>query len=113
MWNTMAHVRTIYKLLLYITNIYIIHVYIPRKIRDRTTSEHSHMLDSAICEHLNAINTSTANYYDECFAVLYKAMSKQHLNAPKAIYILFNRPSLSKQNTKHSLRLLGDVSGVT
>ena len=71
------------------------------------------MLDSAICEQLNATNTCAANYNDECFAVLHRTRSKQHLNVLEAIYILFNRPSMCKQNLWHSLHLLGDVSGVT
>ena len=71
------------------------------------------MLDSAICKHLNVINTCVANYNDECFAVLHRARTKQHLNVLKAIYILLDQPSLCKQNPKHSLHLLGDVSGMT
>ena len=68
--------------------------HVPRGIRDRTTSGHSQMLDSAIYEHLNAINTCGANYNDECFAILHRARTKQHLNVLEAINILFNRPSL-------------------
>ena len=45
--------------------------------------------------------------------VLHRARTKQQLNVLEAIYILFNRPFLCKQNPKHSLHLLGDVSGVT
>ena len=62
-------------------------------------------VSSATCEHLNAINTYAANYNDECFAVLQRARIKQHLNFLEAIYILFNRPSLCKQNPRHSLEM--------
>ena len=51
------------------------------------------MLDSAICEYLNAINTCAADYNDECFAVLHGAKTKQHLNVLEATYVLFNRAS--------------------
>ena len=88
-------------------------LHVPRGIRDRTTSRHSQMLDFAICEHLNATNTCTANYNDECSAVLHRARAKQHLNVLEAIYILFNHPSLCKQNPRHALQFLEDVSGVT
>ena len=87
--------------------------HIPQWICDRITSGHSQMLDSAICEHLNAINTFVANYHDECFAVLHRTRTKQYLNVIEAVYILFNHPYLCKQNPRHSLHLLGDVSGVT
>ena len=39
------------------------------------------------------------NYSDECFVVLQRAKTKQHLIVLEAIHILFNRPSLSKQNS--------------
>ena len=61
--------------------------HVRRGIRDRTTSGHSQMLTSAICEHLNAISTCAANYNYECFTVLHRA---------KTIYIIFDRLSLCK-----------------
>ena len=85
--------------------------HVPQGICDRTTS--GQMLDSAICKHLYAINTYAANYNDEGFAVLCRARTKQYLNVLKATYILFIHPSPCKQNPKHSLHLLGDVSGMT
>ena len=71
------------------------------------------MLDSAICEHLNVTNSRAANYDDECFAVLHRVRTKQHLNVLEAIYILFNQPSLRLQNLKHPLQHLRDISGLT
>ena len=87
--------------------------HVPRGILDRTTSRHSQMLNSAIDERLNAINTRTANYNDECFASLHRTRTKQHLNVLEPICILCNRPSLCKQYPRLSLQLLGDVSGLT
>ena len=87
--------------------------YVPRGIRDRTTSGHLQMSDSAICQHLNVINTCSTNYDDECFAVLLRARTKQHLNVLEAIYILLNHPSQCKQNPRYSLHLLGNVSSVS
>ena len=84
-----------------------------QRICDRTISGHLQMLDSTICEHLNAMNTCVANHNDECFAVLHRVRTKQHLNVLEASYILFNCLPLCKQNPCHSLHLLGDVSGMT
>ena len=70
---------------------------------NRTTSRDSKLLDSAICEHLNVINNCAVNYIDECFGVLLRARTKQHLIVLKALYILFYKPTLCKQNLKHSL----------
>ena len=67
-----------------------------RGIHDRTTSGHSQMLDSAVCDHLNATNTCAANYNDECFAVLHRARTKQHISVLEVIFILFNHLSLCK-----------------
>ena len=83
---------------------------VPRDIHNHTTSGHSKLLDSAIWEHLNALNSCVVYYIDECFVVLHRARTKQHLIVLVTIYILFNKPSLYKQNPKHSLNLLGDVS---
>ena len=71
--------------------------HVPRGIRDCTTSGHLQMLDSAICEHLNAINACAANYNDEYLVGLHKARTKQHLNVHEAVYILFNCPSLCER----------------
>ena len=84
-------------------------LYVPRDIRNRTTSGHSKMPDSAICEHLNALNSCVINYSDKCFVVLHRAWTKQHLIVLEPIHILLNTPSLCKQNPKHSLNLLGDI----
>ena len=81
----------------------------PRDIRNHTTSRHSIVLHSAICEHSNALNSYVVNYSDECFVVLHRARTKQHLIVLEAIQIFFNRPSFGKQNPKHSLNLLGDI----
>ena len=89
--------------------IYIyIYIYYPRDIRNRTTAGHSKLLDSTICEHLNALNSCVVNYNHECFDVLHRARTKQHLIVLEALYILFYRSILSKQNSKHSLNLLGE-----
>ena len=82
--------------------------HVPRDIRNRTTSGHSKLLDFTICEHLNALNSCAVNYNDECFGVWHKAGTKKHLVVLEALYILLYRPTLCKQNPKHSLNLLGD-----
>ena len=84
--------------------------HVPRDICNHTTSKRSKLVDSTICEHWNALNSCVVNYTNECFVVLRKARTKQHLIVLEAIYILFNRPSLCKQNLKCSLNLLGDIS---
>ena len=43
--------------------------HVPRDIRNHTTSGHSKLFDSAISEHLNALNSCAVNYNDECFGV--------------------------------------------
>ena len=53
------------------------------------------------------------NYSDECFMALHSARIKQYLIVLEDIYILLNRPSLCKQNPKHSLNLFGDISSLT
>ena len=63
--------------------------HIPRDIRNRTTPGHSKLPDSAICEHLNAINNCAVNYNDVCFGVLHRARTKEHLVVLVALYILF------------------------
>ena len=50
-----------------------------RDIRNHRTSGNSKLLDSAICKHLNALNSYVVNYSDECFVVLQRARTKQHL----------------------------------
>ena len=82
--------------------------HVSRDIHNRTTSGHSKLLDSAICEHLNAINSCVVNYNKECFGVLHRARTKQHLVFLDALYILLYKPTLCKQNPKDSLNLLGD-----
>ena len=82
--------------------------HVSRDIRNCTTSGNSKLLDSAICEHLNAFNSCAVNYNDECFGILYRARTKQHLIVLEALYILLYRPTLCKQNPKHSFNLLGD-----
>ena len=71
--------------------------HVPRDICNHTTSGHSKLFDSTICEYLNTINICVVNYSDECFVVLQRARPKQHLIVLEAIYILFNRSSLYKQ----------------
>ena len=63
--------------------------HVPRGIRDRTTSGHLQMLDSSICKHLNATNSGAVDYNDECFAVLHRTRTKQHLNVFEKICIFF------------------------
>ena len=57
---------------------------------------------------MNAINNCAVNYDDECFGVLHRARTKQHLVVLEALYILFYKPTMSKQHPKHSLNLIGD-----
>ena len=85
--------------------------HVPREIRNHTTSRYSKLLNSAICEHLNALNSCVVNYRDEYFMALHRARTK-HLIVQEAIYISLNRPSQCKQNPKHSLNLL-DISCLT
>ena len=73
--------------------------HVPRDTRNHSTSGHSKLLYSAICEHWNALNSCVVNCRDECFVVLHKTRTKQYLIVLEAIYILFNRPSLCKQNS--------------
>ena len=54
--------------------------HVSRDNRNRITYGHSKLLDSAICEYLNAINSCAVNNYDESFDVLYRARTKQHLS---------------------------------
>ena len=63
------------------------------------------LLDSAIYEYLNAMN-GVVNYNDECFGILHRAKTKQHLVLLEALYILLYKPTMRKQNPKHSLDLL-------
>ena len=53
--------------------------YVPKDIRNHTKSEHSKLLDSSICEHLNALNNCVINYRDECFMALRRAMTSNCL----------------------------------
>ena len=87
--------------------------HVTRDIRNHPTYGHSKLLEFAICEHLNALNSCVFNNSDECFVVLHRAETRQHLIVLEAIYILFNGPSLCKQNPKHSLNLSGDISCLT
>ena len=68
--------------------------HVPRDIQNRVTSGHPNLLDSAICKHLNAINSFVINYNDECFGVLHRAGTNQYLVVQEALYILFNKPTL-------------------
>ena len=80
-------------------------------IHNHTTSRHSKLLDSDICEHLNALNSCVVNYSDECFVVLQRARTKQHLIVQEVIYILSYLLSVTK--TLNTLNLLGDISSLT
>ena len=82
--------------------------HVSREIHYRAIFGQSKLLDSAICEHLNAINNCVIDYNDEYFDVLYRARTKQHLVFLEVLYILFYKPTLCKQNPKHSLNLIGD-----
>ena len=75
--------------------------HVSRDIRNHTTSWHSNLLDSALWEHLNALNSCVVNYSDDCFVVSYRVLTKQHIIVLEAIYILFNRSSPSEQNPKN------------
>ena len=61
--------------------------HIPRDIRNRTTYGHLKLLNSAICEYLNALNSCAVNYNNECFGVLHRAGTKQHLVVLEAILL--------------------------
>ena len=87
--------------------------HVPSDIRDHTTSGHSKLLDSAICEHFNALNSCMVNYRDKSFVVLRRARTKLHRIVLEAIHFLFNRPSICTQNLKRPLNLLGDISCLT
>ena len=71
--------------------------HVPRDICNHT-SGHSKLLDSVICEHLSAINSCAGYYNNECFGVLHRARTKQHLLVLEALYILLYIPTLCKQN---------------
>ena len=91
--------------------------HVPRSIlnKGRLTSGQSRAMDSAISEHLLAINSCRTNYQDDCFSVLHRARDKVQLNILEAIYIAIDRPSLCKQRSSHILKILGDAldTGVT
>ena len=76
--------------------------HVSRDIRNHKTTK---LLDSAIYEYLNAMN-GVVNYNDECFGILHRAKTKQHLVLLEALYILLYKPTMHKQNPKHSLDLL-------
>ena len=52
--------------------------------------------------------TPRVNYNDECLDVLHRVRTKQHLVVLEALYVVFYKPTLCKQNPKHSLNLIGD-----
>ena len=52
--------------------------HVPRDICNHTTSGHSKLLDSTICEHLNALNSCGVDYSNSCFVALHRARTKQH-----------------------------------
>ena len=91
--------------------------HVPRGILDkgRLTSRQSQSMDSAIGEHLLAINSCRTNYQDDCFSVLHRARDKVQLNILEAIYIAIDRLSLCRQRSSHILNILGDAldTGVT
>ena len=68
---------------------------------------------SAICEHLKAINSCAVDYNGEGFGVLPRARTKQHSVVLEALYILFYKPTMRKQNPKHSLNLQGNNCSLT
>ena len=72
-------------------------------------------MDSAISEHLLAINSCKTNYQDDCFSVLHRARDKTHLNVLEAIYVAIDRPSLCRQLSSHILNIFGEIleTGVT
>ena len=53
--------------------------HVPGDIHNHITSRHSKFIDSAICEHLNALNSCVVHYSYECFVALHRARTKQHL----------------------------------
>ena len=61
---------------------------VPRDIRNHTISAHSKLLDSAICEHFNALNSCAVHYNDEYLGVLHNAKRKQHLIVLESLHIL-------------------------
>ena len=80
--------------------------------KGRLTSGQSQAMDSAIGEHLLAINSCRTNYQNDCFSVLHRAWNKVQLNIFEAIYIALDRPSLSRQRSSYILNILGDVFGI-
>ena len=91
--------------------------HVPRGILNsgRLTSRQSQAMDSAIREHLLAINSCWTNYQDDCFSVLLRARKKVQLNILEGIYIALDCPSLCRQRNSHTLHILGEVlnTGVT
>ena len=85
--------------------------HIPRGILDkgRLTSGQSQAMDSAIGEHLLAINSCQTNNQDDCFSVLHRARDKVQLNILEAIYIALDHPSLFRQRSSHILNILGFI----
>ena len=69
----------------------------------------SQAMDSAIGEHLLAINNCRTIYEDDCFSVLHRTKDKVQLNILEAIYIALDHPSLCRQRSSHTLHILGDV----
>ena len=85
--------------------------HVPRGIitKGRQTSRHSQAMNSAIGEHLLAINSCRTNDQDDCFSVLHRAREKIHLNVLEAIYIAIDRPSLCRQLSCHILNIFGEI----
>ena len=83
--------------------------------KGRQTSGHSQAMDSAIGEHLLAINSCRNNYQDDCFSVLHRTRDKIQLNILEAIYIAIDHPSLCRQLSSHILNIFGEIleNGVT
>ena len=81
--------------------------------KGQLTFGHSQAMDSAIGEHLLAINSCRTNYQDNRFSVLHRARDKVQLNILEAIYIATDCPYVDRSS--HILNILGDAldTGVT
>ena len=68
--------------------------HVPRYICNHTTTRYLKLLDSNLCEHLNALNSHFVNHSDECFLVLHRARTKQHLIVIEVIWTAIDRLSI-------------------
>ena len=73
--------------------------------KGRKSSGHSQAMDSAIGEHLLAINSCRTTYKDHCFSVQHRTRDKIQLNVLEAIYIAIDHPSLCRQLSSHILNI--------